>query len=299
MKILNIGSVNIDKNYHVEHFVSEGKTSKALSFHQSWGGKGLNQSIAMARAGATVWHAGFVGEDGVEIIELMRAEGICLDYLIRTQGPTGHAIIQVNREGQNCILIHGGSNDLVTHEFIDEVLTHFEKGDFLVLQNEVPNVDYAIVQAHRKGMHIFLNPSPIEHDDDISRIDAVDCIILNEIEGEILTGVRDSERMLEAMRDKYPDVDVVLTLGRQGVLYAGGEGKASHGCYDVPVVDTTAAGDTFAGYFIVSIGMGKSTAEALEDASIASNLCVSRLGAAVAIPRRHEINEFRQQEKGV
>jgi len=287
--------MNIDKIYQVEYFTSAGKTSKTLSFKQSCGGKGLNQSVALARAGIKVWHAGYVGTDGEELVQLLRWEGVELDYVQKIDGPTGHAIIQVDKQGQNSILICGGSNELVTCDYIDQVLTHFEAGDFLVLQNEVSNTSYAIQRAKEMGMIVFLNPSPIEHDNDIQAIDRVDYIILNEVEGSILTCEFDDAAILEALHAQYKNASIILTVGKRGVLYKDRNCTLSHGVYDLTAVDTTAAGDTFTGYFIASISTGKSIVEAIEYASIASSLCVSRHGAAPAIPNRTEVEEFKSR----
>lgn len=294
MRILNIGSINIDKSYDVEKFITAGKTSKALAYRQSFGGKGLNQSIALCRAGAEVWHAGAIGEDGEDIARLLQQEGIHSEYLQRVAGPTGHAIIQIDPSGQNCILIDGGANDSIGHHQVDEALRHFQAGDALVLQNEIPCLSYAIRQGRARGMRVFLNPSPIERESDIEAISEADFLILNEVEAQILTGESDSARMLDALVDKYGQTAIVLTLGKDGVLYADARERASHGCYDVPVVDTTAAGDTFAGYFIAAVCAGKSVEAALREASIASNICVSRPGAAAAIPYRREVDAFAQ-----
>ena len=294
MKILNIGSINIDKSYHVENFTEPGKTISSLSFNQSVGGKGLNQSIAMARAGVTVWHAGCVGKDGDELIDLMQSDGIHLEYLEKSDGLTGHAIIQINKKGQNSIMIHSGSNNLVNCEYIDRVLGEFENGDFLVLQKEIPNIDYAICRAREKGMVVFLNPSPIEHINDIENIDKVDYIILNEVEGRILSDKESYIEILDALKDKYVRAAIVLTIGKNGVLYRDHTYALSHASYNVDVVDTTAAGDTFTGYFIASVSRGESAEKALEDASLAASICTSRFGAAVSIPHRREVMDFRK-----
>lgn len=290
MKILNIGAVHLDKNYHVEQFITAGKTSRVLDYRVSLGGKGLNQSVAIARAGAPVWHAGVVGNDGAEITQFMRNEGIRLDYLAAAEGATGHAIIQIDRAGQNCILICPGTDNMVSKSLVDDTLRKFERDDFLVLQNEISNVDYAIRKAHEKGMKIFLNPSPIETPHDIPNMELVDYLILNEVEGYILTGEHIGPSILAALHQSYPRSAIVLTLGEKGVLYQDNQQRLACDAYPTQVKDTTAAGDTFEGYFIASLYEGLTVEQALKRASKASSICISRQGAALSIPYRKEVD---------
>ena len=289
MRILNIGSINIDKSYDVEKFITAGKTSKALAYRQSFGGKGLNQSIALCRAGAEVWHAGAIGEDGEDIARLLQQEGIHSEYLQRVAGPTGHAIIQIDPSGQNCILIDGGANDSIGHHQVDEALRHFQAGDALVLQNEIPCLSYAIRQGRARGMRVFLNPSPIERESDIEAISEADFLILNEVEAQILTGESDSARMLDALVDKYGQTAIVLTLGKDGVLYADARERAAHGCYDVPVVDTTAAGDTFNAGFAAGLALGLPPLDAVKVGHAAAALSVTAFGAQGGMPRMEQL----------
>lgn len=290
MKILNIGSINLDKSYHVEQFITAGKTSRVLEHQVSFGGKGMNQSVAIARAGAPVWHAGVVGDDGAEITQFMQSEGVQVDYLVTAEGATGHAIIQIDRTGQNCILICPGTNNAVSKAFVDNVLSKFARDDFLVLQNEISNVDYAILRAHEIGMKIFLNPSPIETSHDIPNIELVDYLILNEVEGRILTGEHTDQSMLAALHQRFPRSAIVLTLGEKGVLYQDSRQFLACNAYPTQVKDTTAAGDTFEGYFIASLYEGLTVERALRRASKAASVCVSRQGAALSIPYRKEVD---------
>lgn len=293
MRILNLGSLNIDHVYKVDHFVQPGETISSLELNDFCGGKGLNQSVAAARAGAEVFHAGMVGPDGDMLLEMLNQSGANTDYVKQLEDvPTGHAIIQVNAKGQNCIIIHGGANRAVTTDYIDDVLGHFSAGDILLLQNEVTNIEYAIDKAKEKGMRVALNPSPI--DDALAKSKSlfnVDWFILNEIEGNALTGKKLGEEICEELLRLYPDSHVVLTLGKQGVIYFDKAEVERHGIYDVPVVDTTAAGDTFTGYFLAGVVQGMPTENTLEMASKASSLAVSRAGAAPSIPTRAEVDE--------
>ena len=162
MKVLNFGSLNLDYVYSVDHMVAEGETLAAGGMNTFCGGKGLNQSIALAKAGVPVYHAGLIGEEGKSLLDACRENGVHTDFIREIPGKSGHTIIQVDKSGQNCILLYGGANRSMTREFIDEVLSHFEKGDYLLLQNEVNLVDYMVDQAYEKGMEIILNPSPFD-----------------------------------------------------------------------------------------------------------------------------------------
>ena len=206
-----------------------------------------------------------------------------------TQGHTGHAIIQVDKKGQNCILLYGGANQEITTDYIDDVLAHFEKGDMLLLQNEINNIDYIIKKAAEKGMILAINPSPIS--DELVKMDltSITYFILNEIEGNELTQETDPEKIARKMRQIYPGCVVVLTLGKQGVMYYDGTNTYTHGIYDVPVVDTTAAGDTFTGFFLSTLMQGEDVPKALEYASVASSLAVSQKGAAPSIPTMEQV----------
>ena len=299
MKVLNIGSLNIDKVYKVEHFVQAKETIKALDYDESSGGKGLNQSIALGKAGAEVYHAGSIGDDGLILTGLLTAAGVNVDHIKNSRFPTGHAIIQVEENGQNCIIICGGANDDVTKEDIDKALADFEKGDVLLLQNEISNLDYAIEKGHEKGLTVMLNPSPISEGLKKCRLDLVDCFILNEVEGEALTGVSaaDPDGVMEALRKAFPKAAFVLTLGENGAVYVNGEEKTSHGIFRVKAVDTTAAGDTFCGYFIAGLTKGWDSEKLLEYASAASAIAVSREGAAPSVPTLNEVEEFLRERR--
>ncbi len=291
MKILSLGSLNLDHVYAVDHFVKAGETIASLGMNEFCGGKGLNQSVALSRGGADVYHAGKIGADGVVLRERLASSGVNVDYTMVEPGvPTGHAIIQVDPKGQNCIIIHGGSNQAIDPVFIDEVVSHFDSGDIALLQNEISNLDYAITRAAEKGLLVALNPSPIN--DALINSPALKYVkwfILNEIEGFDLSGEKEPAAICRVLHAKYPGCVVVLTLGKDGVLYSDGVTTAQHGIYNVPVVDTTAAGDTFAGFFLACTAAGHSIDKTLELASKASSLAVSRAGASDSIPTIAEV----------
>ena len=290
MKILNFGSLNIDYVYQVEHFVRPGETTSSLAMNIFCGGKGLNQSIALSRAGAEVYHAGGIGKnDGKFLKDILKENNINTDFIKEYDCSTGHAIIQVNEKGQNCILLYGGANQKNTKEYIDEVLSNFSKGDYLILQNEVNDIDYMIRKASEKGLIIVLNPSPMDEKILSLPLELVNYFMLNEVEGADICPDTEKENLLDALSEKYKGSKIVLTLGKAGVRYKGDNEVLSHGIYKVKVADTTAAGDTFTGFFIGTLAQGYEVKEALRIASVASSIAVSRNGAEPSIPTIDEV----------
>lgn len=289
MKVLNLGSLNIDKVYSVPHFVKEGETLSSLDYNEYAGGKGLNQSIALAKAGVQVYHAGRIGEDGKFLKGTLNANGVNTEFVHVEKTITGHAIIQVDQEGSNCILLFGGANQEITKEQIDNTLAKFDKGDYIVLQNEISNMKYIVDKAYENNMIIILNPSPLN--EVIHRIDLskVGYLILNEIEGESITQSREPRDILNSLHMKYPDMKIVLTLGKKGVCYKDKEQELKAEAYVVEAVDTTAAGDTFLGYFISGVTSGMDVESSLKYGSKASSIAVTRVGAAGSIPTKEEV----------
>ena len=294
MKILNYGSLNIDYTYSVDHFVRGGETMSSEEMHVFSGGKGLNQSIALSKSGAEVWHAGAIGTgDGDFLIRQLKEAGVNTEYISVLDGKTGHAIIQKAKDGGNCILLFGGANQQITREMVDGVMDHFEKGDYLVLQNEISEIGYIMERAREKGMVLVFNPSPM--DDKISTypLEYVDYFLLNEIEAGDICGEQGSgEELLQKLSDKFPASKIVLTLRGDGSLYRDGQRILTQGIYKVPVADTTAAGDTFTGFLIGGLVQGLDAGEALDLAAKAAAIAVSRPGAAPSIPSREEVEAF-------
>ncbi len=292
MKVLNFGSLNYDFVYDVDHIVQPGETMDSLNMSTFFGGKGLNQSIALAKAGVAVYHAGLVGEDGGAFYDVCRENHVDTTYLKQIDGKNGHAIIQVNRNAQNCIILYGGSNRRMTKEFVDSVLEHFEKGDVLLLQNEINCLDYIIDKAYEKGMTIILNPSPYDQALDACDLSKISIFLLNEVEGKQVSGYEEPDKIIEAMLEKYPESKIVLTLGENGVVYADREQRVSQGIFKVKAVDTTAAGDTFTGFFVASLVKGLPVQETLRLCSKASAIAVTRKGAAPSIPTMEEVERI-------
>ena len=294
MKIINIGSLNIDRIYGVEHFVQPGETIKTRTYSEACGGKGLNQSIAIARSGAEVYHIGAVGADGEMLLGVLNQSGVHTEGVKKLSGASGHAVIQVDQSGQNNIIICGGANDSVAKEMIDEAVKLVEEGDIVLLQNEISNVGYAAEAAKKAGAKIALNPSPINENLKTIPMDLVDYFILNEIEGKEISGAEseEPEEIMEKLKTKYPNATFVLTLGEKGSWYFDKDKCMKQEIYEVKTVDTTAAGDTFCGYFLSGITKGKDIPEILKMASAASAIAVSRNGAAPSIPVYEEVEKF-------
>ena len=289
MKVLSFGSLNIDSVYKVDHIVTPGETQLSFEINENCGGKGLNQSIALARAGAEVYHAGMVGNDGDILIKKCLENGVNAEFIKKTKGRSGHTIIQVDKKGNNSIILCGGANRCMTEEFIDEVLSHFESGDFLILQNEINLLDKIIDKAYEHKLQIVVNPSPF--DDALFKCDMskISYFILNEIEGRQMTGKTAPEEILKEILLNYPESKTVLTLGEKGSVYKDKNDFYHQDIFKVKAVDTTAAGDTFTGYFIASLIKGLNIKECLSLASKASSIAVTRNGALDSIPTLDEI----------
>lgn len=289
MKVLNFGSLNIDYVYSVDHFVRAGETISSDSLELFSGGKGLNQSVAFSRAGADTTHAGCIGAEGEFLKKMLADSGVNTKFVRTVDASCGHAIIQVTHKGENCIMLFGGANQMITEEFMDEVFADFSEGDLLMLQNEINGLPEIIDKAKAKGMSVALNPSPFNEKITALDLSKIDWLIVNETEGCEITGEKEAEKIISTILTRYPNMKLVLTLGADGALYADATTRASHGIFKVKTVDTTAAGDTFTGYFFSSVLSGKTPAEALKIASAASTITVSRKGAAPSIPTMDEV----------
>ena len=295
MKVLNFGSLNLDYVYRVEHFAQPGKTLSSTSQTVNPGGKGLNQSIALARAGGEVYHAGCLGVGGEGLGKLLQENGVDTTYLVPTDELQGNAVIQVDQSGQNCILLFGGSNQCITSGQVDKTLSVFSAGDYLVLQNEVNDLPMIVEKAWERGMKIVLNPSP--YNEKLSAVDfgKLSWLLVNEVEAAQLSGSEDPEEAWRMLHEAYPHLSVLITLGSAGsVAYRVENGEvetARQEAFRVRAVDTTAAGDTFTGFFIGALLEDKPLQECMRRASMASALGVTRPGAAGSIPTRDEVKD--------
>ena len=298
MKVLNFGSLNIDYVYSLDHFVQKGETISSDALHIFPGGKGLNQSVALGRAGVSVSHAGAVGKDGDFLLELLKESCVDTKYIQVLEGiQTGTAIIQNDKSGDNCIILYSGANHQITKEQIANTISDFEKGDFLVLQNEINGMDSIVRVAEEKGLKIVLNPSPMNEKILGLPLQYVDYFVLNEVEAAQILGLeniseKDGEKIVRELYNTYPHAKIVLTLGAEGSIYFDGEKLYRQRAYKTEVVDTTAAGDTFSGFFIAGILRGDTVEQAMDTAARAAGIAISRPGAAPSIPKIEEVLEF-------
>lgn len=289
MKVLNIGSMNLDYVYNVEHIILPGETQATTGMNIFLGGKGMNQSMALAKAGVEVYQGGMIGEDGQVFLDACKEYGVHSEYIRKIEGKTGHTIIQVDKEAQNSILLFGGANRMLTEAYVDQVLSDFDAEDILLLQNEVNRLPYIIDKAYEKGMKIALNPSPFNDNLKECDLTKISIFLLNEIEGAQITGLSNPDDILHKMQEMYPKAKIVLTLGKDGAIYAEGQQRYRQPIFPVKAVDTTAAGDTFTGYFLAGLAEGKEIPDILRISAKASSIAVTRPGAVQSIPYKSEV----------
>lgn len=294
MKILDFGSLNTDFVYSVPHILVPGETCTSLGRNVYPGGKGLNSTVALAKAGAPVFFAGTLGEDGEFLLDTMKEAGADVSLVERIDGPSGHTIIQVDAQAENCIIVFPGSNRKNSHLHMDNVLAQFSEGDYLVLQNEINDLPYLMDKAAERGMILVLNPSPCDEIIDTLPLDKVDYLVVNEAEAAALAkmpGDTPIEELLKSLHAKYPRAKFVVTLGGDGALYSDGSQIIRQPIFPTTPVDTTGAGDTFLGNFVTGISEGMTPAQALKLAAAAASIAVSRKGAASSIPSRKETDQ--------
>jgi ribokinase len=297
MKIYCCGSANLDFVYRMPHFVRPGETIAATERSVYCGGKGLNQAIALARAGLSVSFVGRIGADGSQLLRRLSAEGIDTSLCQEVELPTGHAVIQVTDQGENNIILFPGANHSFTSKDPIEVLASAQHGDFLVLQNEVSCVNDFIVHGRAKGMKIIFTPSPMSEAVKSYSLEAVDFLFLNEVELKELTGFDSVDAGITSLGKRMPSSQIVVTLGEKGAVHWHQGTQIFQDAIEVKVVDTTAAGDTFLGFFMASYLSGDSARASLERAAKAASICVSRAGASDSIPRLLELQESAARSK--
>lgn len=291
MKIMVIGSINIDYVYRVARFTQPGVTVSASSLEKGWGGKGLSQSVSIRSGGSDVLLAGCVGrDDSAELLTFLRDKGVDTHLVSRTDKPTGHTIIQVNEAGENSMLNFGGANRAVDGALIDRALDELALGDLLVMQNEIANMPLLLTRARAKGVRMILNVSPVEGALDCLPLETVDLFFLNEHEAKAVA--RTDTEVENALLGRFPASTFVITYGAKGAaVLAAGVKRLWADAHKVCAVDTTGAGDTFLGYYVSLLAQGANNKECLRYATQASALCVQRPGAAFSIPMMHEVEQ--------
>ncbi len=291
-KLLVIGSINLDLVFSVDQFVSAGETIHSHKMETFMGGKGLNQAIALSRATPNVFLAANTGQSDAALKSTIHNLGVDSTYVQTVTEPTGMAFIQVNAQGQNCIVLNSGANASFTTERFVEVLSHFEPGDTLVLQNEINGLAELIGLAKAQGLKVAFNPSPFTSAILDLPLSLIDTLIVNEVEGEGLSGSSDPEVILSTLATRYPSSQIILTLGEHGVKAMVKGQRVVVEALKVKAVDTTAAGDTFLGYYLGSLAEGFSVEAALKTAVIASGITVTRPGASSSIPTLAEVRAY-------
>lgn len=296
MKILNFGSINIDKIFSVDHIVRPGETIDSKLYEEKIGGKGLNQSIALAKVSEEVYHAGKLNTKDDFILDYLEDNRVNTKYIRKTEIFTGSAFIQLDKSGENSIVLSHGANYDMDTDFIDEVLADFKKDDILLLQNEINNLEYIIDEAHKKEMFIVLNPSPIN--EDLLKIDLnkINMLIMNETEAKDISGENDDIKIIDKLKFTYGNLKTIITLGQKGSIYFDENKNVSQDAYKVEVVDTTGAGDTFTGYFVGLMAKGYDVEECLNYACLASALAVKVKGASNSIPEFDKVKSYLEEE---
>lgn len=288
-KLVNLGSLCVDNVYSVPNITAPGETVASLEYAIYAGGKGLNQSLAAARAGARVAHVGCVGSDGRWLKQELSRSSVDVDAVRETDAPSGHAVIQVNPSGENAIVISGGANRNLNDTDIETAFGLCDADDWLLLQNEINKMEEIFDRSSNEVPKLALNLAPVDdriHGYDLS---AVDLLVVNEVEAQALSGETSVREALEALCVRYPACDIVLTLGRQGLLYGRGDERHSLGAFAVQAVDETGAGDAFVGYFMAGLLEGRRISDALIWGSAAGALATTRPGAASSIPDREAV----------
>ncbi|WP_299084575.1 ribokinase [uncultured Paraglaciecola sp.] len=292
MAVINFGSINIDHVYQVEHFVQPGETIASSNYQCLLGGKGANQSIALARAGSEVRHVGKINETDVSFKQSMIRDGIDCKYVTCSEVATGHAIIQVTPSAENAIVLFGGANHEMTSKDIIKALDNTKPADWVLTQNETSNIDQVLTQAKDKGLKVAFNPAPMTESVKHLPHQCIDLLIVNEVEAEEISGQQDIEKMEDYFRNQWSHAEVLITLGKAGVRMLKQDSTIDVPAFTVDATDTTAAGDTFIGYFLSAYSNHVDSKTALSRACAASALAVMQEGAAQSIPKEEDVNRF-------
>jgi len=300
-----IGSLNIDLVVQTSRVPEAGETLSGESFSVIPGGKGANQAVAASRAGANVFMFGCVGKDafGPEMILKLKEAGVNPQFVETIPGvSTGTATILVEESGENRIVIVPGANACVTPEWIDGLWHEISKSSLILLQHEIPlkTVFHIISKAAQENIPVVLNPAPI-YPIPGKYLKQVSVLIVNEIEcGNLIGFPITSRRKAHDAADVWLQAGietVIVTLGSEGAIIHNAEKKYYQPAFQVDVVDTTAAGDTFVGAFAASLLQKKETEEAMRFSSAAAALAVTKLGAQTSIPNVEDVYRYLLEEQ--
>lgn len=291
MTIYNLGSINADHIYNVPHLPRPGETLSASSFVTGLGGKGINQSVAAALAGAKVVHIGAVGLDGGWAVEQISDYGIDAQFIRKIDTPTGHAIVNVDQRGENAIVVFSGANNCQNIDQIQKALRDAKAGDILLLQNETTLQDRAAKIAFDRGMKVIYSAAPFSVEAIKSVMENTTILLMNKVESDQLCTELETELL------DIPISDIIVTKGSDGAdwLNTSTEKTTHVTSFPVSAIDTTAAGDTFAGYFAAGLDQGLNVKDAMVLGSAAAAIKVTRMGTADAIPVRSDVDMFLQK----
>ena len=305
-KIVVIGSSNVDLIMKMDHLPEKGETVTDAVFMQVYGGKGANQAVAAARAGGNVAFVSCVGKDAYtpQMVQNYKDDGIDTSFIFEEDGvASGHALIMIGSDGDNCISVAPEANYKLTPSKIDEAEAVFEDTSIIVMQYEIPaeTIKHVIDLANEKNIPVLWNCAPARAFD-FSYIPKINILVLNEVEAGFLAEMpvenkNDAEKAAGLLVQKGVE-KVIITLGSKGAFVVTKDNKVSVPAFQVKAVDTTAAGDTFCGAFAVALVEGKSLKESLQFASAAAAISVTRMGAQPSVPKRREIDDFLLQNSG-
>ncbi|WP_170447228.1 ribokinase [Ruegeria arenilitoris] len=286
MAIWNLGSINADMVYALPHLPAPGETLAASGLQRFLGGKGANMSVAAARAGAHVRHIGAVGSDGSWARDRLTEYGVDTRHIAQVDQPTGHAIIAVDAQGENLIILYPGANITIGADQVSAALADSNTGDLLVFQNETTAQVEAAKLGRERGLTVCYAAAPFSAPAVQAVLPYLDFLILNEVEAAQLqqaTGLAPADLPVE---------HVIVTLGSKGARYhQRGQAAAEFPAHKVKAVDTTGAGDTFTGYVLAGMDRGMPMAQAITQANRAAALMVMRPGTADVIPDLKEVRE--------
>ncbi|MEL6957414.1 MAG: ribokinase [Pseudomonadota bacterium] len=286
MAIWNLGSINADFVYSVPHVPRPGETMASTGRKVFLGGKGANMSVAAARAAAEVQHIGAVGADGRWAVERLMEYGVNTSHIVELDVETAQAIIAVDKAGENSIILHPGANAAIPLNAVEQALTQAKTGDIFVCQNETNCQLEASKLAKSMGLKVAYAAAPFAAEAVQAVLPYLDLLILNEVEADQLT---------QATGQKVEDLlveDVIVTLGGDGAVWHGSSGQVSVPAHKVTAVDTTGAGDTFTGYVLAGLDRGQPMEQAMQTASKAAAIMVTRHGTADVIPDLKDVQDF-------
>ena len=282
MTIYNLGSINIDHIYTLPHLVRAGETLAATDMQSALGGKGANQSIAIARAGGQVCHGGMINQGDVSWLKEMIDAGVETSFIIHSDLPTGHAIVAVDgKTAENQIILSPSCNANIHDDLVTTLLGNATSDDWALAQNETNKTAYFLKAAKAKGMKICYSAAPFIADITADLLPLVDLLIVNEGEYQDLKS--------HIGHGDFGLDHLIITKGGDGAFYQGVEGEFEIAAHQVDAVDTTGAGDTYLGYVLAGLDQSMGVKAAMEMASTAAAIQVTRFGASAAIPKKSEV----------